>query len=165
MNLTLDSLLDDPESAAGSLKETIYGIMAITVAVATPHFVVLRLMLRPWRAPAAEGYPLEYVRIAAWSNGAVVAIPEPFDTRPWLHRFPDFLRQLCLWDPWDPPELRWLPDDGVAVFVRIVHRHLHAEEHWRRTGLWPVEDAPHGPGPHPIRSSLMREAIVRGIAA
>jgi hypothetical protein len=160
--LTVKSLIGNPAEAALHLKETIYGLMMVRVAITTPRFAVLRLMLRPWQAAALEGYPMEYVRIGAWSSGTVLAVPEPTDTRPWLHRFPDLLRQLCLWDPWDPPSLRWHPDDGVAAFVRIVHRHLHAEEHWRRTGRWPVEDAPHGEGPHPIRSALMRNAALVG---
>jgi hypothetical protein len=145
------------------LKKCTYGLMMADVEVATLDFVVLHLMLHPWRAPATERYPVERIRIAAWSNGQIAAVPDHRDRRPWLHRFPDSLQQLCLWDPWDPVALRWSASDGVGAYVHIVHRHLQAEEFWRRQGRWPVEDSPHGNGPHPIRSQLMHDAVLAGV--
>lgn len=70
------------------------------------------------------------------------------------------LGDLCLWYPNDPRSLRWEWDDGLVAYITIVHRHLQAEEFWRRTGTWPAEDAPHGDGPHPIRTEAMRLAAL-----
>ena len=71
---------------------------------------------------------------------------------------------LCLWFPDDPRELRWEWSDGLDAYVTIVHRHLQAEEFWRRNRRWPAEDAPHGPGAHPIRTEAMRLAALQGAA-
>ena len=76
----------------------------------------------------------------------------------WAESDPARLGQLCLWFPDDPPELKWDWSDGLVAYITVVHRHLQAEEFWRRTGRWPAEDAPHGEGVHPIRSQEMRAA-------
>ncbi len=159
--LSATDLLLDPQGTIRSLGHRIYGLLDATVVVQDPDFLVMELVLCPWEGPAAEGYPVERVRIAVWSSGRIEAVPLWTDSRPWLHRFPEeysAIRQLCLWDPWDPPELRWDESDGLEAYVHIVHRHLQAEEYWRRTNRWPVEDAPHGEGPHPIRSVMMKTA-------
>lgn len=82
----------------------------------------------------------------------------------WQASDPRLLGELCLWFPGDPRSLRWEWSDGFAAFVTVVHRHLQAEEFWRRTGRWPAEDAPHGDGAHPIRTSAMRRAAMQGAA-
>jgi len=158
VTIALGDLIANPKDVAVTLRSQIYGLLSAVVEVEQSHFVVLHLTLHPWQGPAAEGYPIERIRLAAWSHGLIAAIPEPRDTRLWLHRFPDLLRQLCLWDPWDPPGLRWNELDGIETYVHIVHRHLQAEENWRRSGRWPVEDSPHGDGAHPILTPLMEGA-------
>lgn len=52
---------------------------------------------------------------------------------------------LCLWDPMDPPERRWLIDDGVPALVEIARAHLFMEERLRETGLWVGDEARHTP--------------------
>ena len=91
-------------------------------------------------------------------TGRIAATPRGAGGRRWLHRYPPPLGQLCLWYPDDPPALGWQWSDGLAAFITIAHRHLQAEEYWRRTGIWPAEDVPHGEGPHPIRSPALRAA-------
>jgi len=76
----------------------------------------------------------------------------------WARSDPMRLGELCLWYPEDPRALRWEWTDGLISYMTIVHRHLQAEEHWRREGTWPAEDAPHGEGSHPIRTHEMRRA-------
>lgn len=71
---------------------------------------------------------------------------------------PRLLGDLCLWYPGDPRSLRWAWSDGLVSYITIVHRHLQAEECWRRTGSWPAEDAPHGRGRHGITTNAMRTA-------
>lgn len=79
-----------------------------------------------------------------------------------LHSDIRYPGDLCLWYPNDPRSLRWEWDDGLIAYITIVHRHLQAEEFWRRTGTWPAEDAPHGYGPHPIRTEAVRVAAREG---
>lgn len=50
----------------------------------------------------------------------------------------------------------------TVAYITIVHRHLQAEEYWRRTGRWPAEDAPHGEGHHPIQTPEMQTAASAG---
>lgn len=77
---------------------------------------------------------------------------------------PRRLGDLCLWFPDDPRGLRWEWGDGLESYITIVHRHLQAEEYWRRTDRWPAEDAPHGDGDHPIRTPAMQQAARRDAA-
>ncbi len=79
----------------------------------------------------------------------------------WRASDPGLIGELCLWCPGDPRQLRWAWSDGLAAYITIVHRHIQAEEYWRRTGRWPAEDAPHGGTSHPIQTSAMRTAATR----
>jgi hypothetical protein len=58
------------------------------------------------------------------------------------HRMPD--DALCLWMPKDPPERRWTHHEGLLELVELTRQHLFLENHWRRTDVWLLEDAPHG---------------------
>ncbi|HWM55525.1 MAG TPA: hypothetical protein VNO20_09075 [Solirubrobacterales bacterium] len=50
---------------------------------------------------------------------------------------------LCIWDPDDPPELRWVPEDGLLSLIEMTRLHLFKEAYWRETGDWPGAEAPH----------------------
>lgn len=154
-------VLADPAGIAERLLEAgAYGLKQVEVRVAERDCVILRLTLAPWADLAELGYPVEVVSIMVKRGGMVAAVPLA-DDRPWLHRHPPPLAQLCLWYPADPRPLRWEWDDGLIAYITIVHRHLQAEECWRRHDVWPAEDAPHGRGHHPIRTLAMRWAADR----
>jgi hypothetical protein len=82
----------------------------------------------------------------------------------WCLGSPALFGDLCLWFPSDPKGLRWEWSDGLVSYITIVHRHLQAEEFWRRSGHWPAEDAPHGSGNHPVRTLTMHRASREGTA-
>ena len=116
---------------------------------------------------AADGYPIETVRIAQFADPRHV-VPYAFPigpSRTWHHRYAQQVEighygQLCLWYPYDPARLVWNWSRGLVGFVAIAQRHLWFEEYYRRTGFWPVEDAPHGHRadnrPHPVRHRAAR---------
>jgi hypothetical protein len=142
----------------------VFGLTDVDVRAATDRMAVFWLTLEPWTSLAAEGFPTERVAITITSNGWIAAVPLEAHGRRWYHRnryelgSMENLGALCLWYPGDPRSLRWEWSDGFVAYIRIVHRHLQAEEYWRRHDRWPVEDAPHGEGNHPIRSLEMRAA-------
>lgn len=161
--LRLADLLRRPEWVVEQLvsDESLYGLVGGEVRVRNAEFVVLWLTLEPWLPMAELGYPVERVAITVRQSGATVAVPIG-PSREWVHRNPyragslSAIGDLCLWYPGDPDALKWSWEDGFASYVTIVHRHLMAEEFARRNeGEWPAEDAPHGSGPHPIRSIAM----------
>ena len=166
-----EEVLDDPHGVAARLLlgGAVYGLTALDVVVADSSYVIFRLTLEPWAAMAELAYPTEQVSILIKRGGDVQAFPLA-DDRPWYHRFhlDDELfgrrwprGRLCLWDHRDPRELRWEWDDGLVAHITIVHRHLQAEEFWRRHNHWPSEDSPHGDGPHPILSPALRDVARR----
>lgn len=55
---------------------------------------------------------------------------------------------LCVWHPDDPPELRWVPEDGLLSLIEMTRLHLFKEAYWRETGDWPGEESSH-PSPEP----------------
>jgi hypothetical protein len=58
------------------------------------------------------------------------------------HRYADNERMtLCVWEPTDPPEQRWLWDDGLLVLLALIRLHLFKESWWRDTGEWPGPQA------------------------
>lgn len=57
------------------------------------------------------------------------------------HRYSD--RSLCMWDPRDPPEMKWVAADGLLTLLRYVQLHLFREAWWRETGEWLGEQSPH----------------------
>ena len=144
---------------------SVYGLTVIEVRFATSSMVVFWLTLEPWAPMAERGYPVERVAISVWRSGRIIAVPMDWRGRSWQHRYPYQagttwgLGDLCLWFPDDPRPLRWEWGDGLVEYITIVHRHLMAEEYARRNnGAWPAEDAPHGTGPHPIRTIELHNA-------
>lgn len=60
------------------------------------------------------------------------------------HRYPARGRtHLCIWYPSDPPERRWVPEDGLLRLFGMVQTHLFKEGWWRETGEWVGDEAPH----------------------
>ena len=53
---------------------------------------------------------------------------------------------LCIWHPEDPPELRWVPRDGLLPLIEMTRIHLFKEAYWREKADWPGDEAPHGGG-------------------
>jgi hypothetical protein len=143
------------------------------------NMIHFQLVFDPPPTWALPGFPHETVQVlvAGWSDP--VAVPSGPE-RKWLHRYPTvpplkiilakvgayplpfLVGGLCLWYPNDPLEFRWCWDKGFHDFVLILQRHLWLEEFWRRTGIWPSEDAPHGHRfdgkPHPIMTEGLRRA-------
>jgi len=162
-----EDVMRDPDRVAATIENSgaVYGLRSMVVRARCDSLVVFRLTLDPWAPMVAEGYPQELVNITVWRTGQIVAVPVNGAARSWAHRQPfllghlELVGQLCLWAYDDPPALRWSWSDGLVAFITVVHRHLQAEEFCRRTGRWPSEDAPHGAGPHPIRTPAL-QAIV-----
>jgi hypothetical protein len=167
VNIAVEKVLDDPERAVQHLLDAnIYGLTDAKVAYEGEDRVTIWVTLEPWAAPAAQGYATERVAITIWGDGRIQAVPAN-GNRPFLHRYPpkfpgELIQALCLWYPNDPRALRWAWSDGLAAYVTIVHRHLQAEECWRRHGVWPGEDAPHGYGDHPIRTPALHRLLAQG---
>lgn len=53
---------------------------------------------------------------------------------------------LCIWHPDDPPELRWVPEDGLLSLIEATRVHLFKEAYSRETADWPGDEAPHSSG-------------------
>jgi hypothetical protein len=160
--ITITESLRSPRLAAARLIDcgAIYGLKDVTVLGSDSQAAVFELVLDPWAAMAAEGYPQEVIAVLVHREGEAYASPHSDTGRHWKHRYPmEVLRpckprhlgQLCLWYPWDPRERRWHKEDGLETFITMAHRHLMAEEYWRRSGFreWPAPDAPHGGPPKP----------------
>jgi hypothetical protein len=165
------------------------GVVAgITVSVLSQSSFVLILDVHFDAPPTVDlpGYPEEEIRVAIGDDRRIVSVPVAVAgtngasaDRRWLHRYPcpalaelvvqgavlpssweNLFGALCLWDPHDPPHLRWCWAQGLDGYLRVVQRHLWFEEYARRHGSWPVEDAPHGrpavDSHHPITSLHLR---------
>lgn len=123
---------------------------------------------QPWLRPLYEkpgGYPWD---LAAWEAQAtgrfgicrlIAAFPEPPEEPPRVfcpdaplagdHR--NGALELCLYFPDDPPERRWVIDQGLLGLFDMGTVHLAAEELRRADGgRWAIDEAPHG-GTTPAR--------------
>jgi hypothetical protein len=45
-------------------------------------------------------------------------------------------RSLCMWHHTDPPDMRWVPSDGLLALINHTRIHLFKEAYWRETGEW-----------------------------
>jgi hypothetical protein len=91
-----------------------------------------------------QGVPPRHVTITFSRRSPMtprVLVDGPTDSP---HRYPD--DTLCMWYPEDPPERRWILDDGAAALIANVTAHLVREEWYRNTGEWIGEEVGHGPG-------------------
>jgi hypothetical protein len=50
---------------------------------------------------------------------------------------------LCVWCNDDPPEKRWIFEDGLLELIDLTRIHLFKEAYWRETGEWLGPEAPH----------------------
>lgn len=161
MAYPVTAALDHPAEAAEHLLRhaDLYGVAEATGRVGWQGAAVFELTLLPLPALAANGYPAERVRLVIMPPGDRIHVyPRSSAGRRFKHRNSE-PTDLCLQYDRDDPALRWLPEDGLEPLITLIHRHLMFEEAWRRTDVWPCEDAPHGDGddaPHRIRTPEMR---------
>lgn len=59
------------------------------------------------------------------------------------HRYSD--GSLCMWYPYDPPDLRWWPTDGPEMLLGHIAAHVIKEEWYRRNGEWLGDEVAHAP--------------------
>lgn len=154
--VTLDLALDRPGEAARQLLTAPLVIrargwhssMTVEEGAAFGHVRRTVAMVRVEVAPNPElrpyGYPDETLDIRVGPGDDYAVYPVDSGSRKFEHRFPDPDGRLCLEMPDDPPERRWHRDSGLESLVVTGARHMWFEEYKRRTGEWPVEDAPHG---------------------
>lgn len=69
-----------------------------------------------------------------------VFVDGPYDSP---HRYED--GSLCMYHPADPPERRWIPNDGLAALIDCIRTHLFQETEARTGRGWPGDEAPHTP--------------------
>jgi hypothetical protein len=86
------------------------------------------------------------VRFEKWSRVPDIRVDGPSSP----HRFPD--ESLCIWYPEDPPEQKWMFEDGLLALLNHVQAHLFREAWWRETGEWLGPEAPHTP-PKELRNA------------
>lgn len=153
MALLLRDVLRDPHEVAEHVNDN-QARVHLTVDEHGRDGVAFYATFQPPTAFADEGYSAEQARIIVLRKATPRTIPLG-PPRPWKHRNGPF-GDLCMWFDGDPRGLRWEWLDGFGAYVAIAHRHLFFEEMWRRTGSWPVEDAPHGSEGHPIRTLEMQ---------
>lgn len=58
------------------------------------------------------------------------------------HQYPD--GSLCMWHPSDPPDDRWVFEDGLLKLIGYVIAHLFREKWFVATGEWLGPEAGHG---------------------
>lgn len=69
------------------------------------------------------------------------------DPRPMRHQFVN--RSMCMWSRWDPPDRRWVYEDGLVALLDLAKLHIYREERYRETGRWMGPEAPHSLPTHP----------------
>lgn len=92
------------------------------------------------------GYPERQATVEF--DRRLATLPKVFADGPTAspHRYPSRGRTtLCIWYPSDPPERRWVPEDGLLRLFGMIEEHLLKEEWWREHGEWLGDEAPHEP--------------------
>jgi hypothetical protein len=100
------------------------------VVLEIPGYESRRVWVEFWHPYSREP------RIYADGPAGPDASPHRFAERDWT--------RLCVWYPGDPPERRWVPDDGLLMLFGMIATHLLKEAWWRERGEWLGEEAPHG---------------------
>jgi hypothetical protein len=96
------------------------------------------------RVPVPESNERRLLKVTLW-NGERPTVRSVVADGPAAspHRYDD--GALCMWYPKDPPELRWIAEDGLLRLIRCAQVHLFREAFWRRYREWPGPEAPHEP--------------------
>lgn len=169
------AVLDQPGHAAG-LVELLPGVRISRVLVWRKG-VEFEASFAPMIQQIREGFVDEHARVLVPWAGIPLSFPRNPHRR-WKHRNPPPSQlspsdaptgnSLCLWYPRDPRPLAWVWADGFTAYFDRLHRHLLMEEHWRRTGTWPAEDAQHGHprtgaegAAWPVTSNEMKEVVAQ----
>lgn len=99
-------------------------------------------------------YEPRWVEIAFtdWSQVPTVRADGPGSP----HRYSDD-NSLCMWYPPDPPERKWVFEDGLVALLNIIQAHLFCEAWWRETGEWPGPEAQHAPVKEPVKEPTERD--------
>lgn len=162
--LSAQSILERPETAIVLIEARMFGTTVDRWARCHGGLVI-ELTFRA--LPGLVGFDDERARVSVLPDTRVLTYPLG-ELRDWKHRNPSpmgpefghLAGDLCLFYPGDPRALRWEWADGFIAYLARVQRHLYFEEQWRRTGNWPVEDAPHGEpvhNAHPLETKFMRQ--------
>jgi hypothetical protein len=80
-----------------------------------------------------------------WSRNPKIYVDGPTESP---HRYSE--RRLCIWHPGDPPEQKWVFEDGLLMLINHIQAHLFREAWWRETGgddggEWLGPQVTHGP--------------------
>jgi hypothetical protein len=87
----------------------------------------------------------------AWSRVPKVFVDGPGSP----HRYDD--GSLCMWYPRDPPEEKWVFEDGLLALLNLIQAHLFREAWWREYGEWLGPQAPHAPPKEQEDSEVERD--------
>ncbi len=90
---------------------------------------------------AVPNYESRQVEILFRRSSPRVAKVRADGTEKSPHRFGDGC--LCMWNPADPRECRWVLEDGLTRLLGLTAVHLFREAWWRETGEWLGPEAPH----------------------
>jgi hypothetical protein len=53
---------------------------------------------------------------------------------------------LCIWEPKDDDDRRWVAGDGLRALIEAIRQHLFREAWWREYGEWLGPEVIHMPG-------------------
>jgi hypothetical protein len=86
------------------------------------------------------------IRFEDWSRVPDIYVDGPSGGDASPHRYKP--KQLCIWYPRDPPEQKWVFEDGLLMLICHIQLHLFREAWWRETGgrkggEWLGPQAPH----------------------
>lgn len=154
----------DPEGTAALLTSRVPGVTveaSIRCEQGREPVTAFLVRIEPPVQFAEHGYPTEFASVVVTSEVQVFPIRDSARRgRRFKHRNPG--GDLCLFYAKDVPALVWLPEDGLEPLLAIAQRHFAAEEYWRRSGEWPMVDAPHGEpmtGTHPLSDRRLKRDV------
>jgi hypothetical protein len=110
---------------------------------------------RSYHAPIAVPYYGEArqveVRFENGSRYPKIYADGPTDSP---HRYE--ANRLCIWHPNDPPEQKWVFEDGLLMLLNLIQAHLFREAWWRETGgrdggEWLGPEVTHGPAKDEVK--------------
>jgi hypothetical protein len=93
------------------------------------------------------------IRFENWSRVPSIFVDGPSSP----HRYKEDGDCLCIWDPRDPLEQRWVFQDGLLALINHIQAHLFREAWWRETGEWLGPEAPHSRVKEPVSQETIDE--------